>query len=328
MKLGMFVNEVEQEKPEYTTTRLALAATQMGHDVYYVGAGDFSYQPNDAVQLCSKRAPEGSGSREEYLEAVQSNTECHLDVAELDVLMLRNDPAEDISARPWAAATHIVFGHIAQSLGVAVVNDPAGLARAANKLYLQEFPPHVRPKTLIARDEEEIKSFVEDIGGRAVLKPLLGAKGDRVFFAQGPDDPNLNQFVEAVKDQGYVVVQEFLEAAKDGDVRMFLLDGKPLEKDGRYAAFRRRPADDELRSNMSAGGTAEAFEVSEKELAIVEAVGPKLREDGMFLAGLDIVGDKLVEANVETPGGLESVQRLTGIDFAPVIVQAMEDLAA
>ena len=324
MKLGLFVNEVEHERPEYSTTRLAFAATEAGHDVFYIGAGDFTYHPTDEVKVIARRAPKGAGSREDFIGELHSLDPAKLDVSDLDVLMLRNDPSEDLTDRPWAAATHIVFGHTAQSLGVKVVNDPAGMARAANKLYLQEFPNDVRPRTLISREEDEIKSFVQQLDGKVVMKPLLGAKGERVFFVQEPDDPNLNQMIEAVMDQGYVVAQEFVPEAVEGDIRFFLLDGKPLEKDGAYAAFRRRPPDDDLRSNMSTGGTAEPVEITDRELAVIDAVGPKLRADGMFLCGLDIVGDKVVEANVETPGGLESIERFTGVDFAPLIVEALE----
>ena len=328
MKIGFFVNEVAHEKPEYSTTRLARAAIDFGHDVFYIGAGDFTYRPTDEVRVYARPAPERSGSREEFISALHDSEASSFDLSDLDVLMLRNDPSEDLANRPWAAATHIVFGHTAQSLGVHVVNDPAGMARADNKLYLQEFPNHVRPKTLIARDEEEIKSFVHELNGQVVMKPLLGAKGERVFFVQGPDDPNLNQIIEAVMDQGYVVAQEFIPEAEQGDVRFFLLDGNPLEQDGKYAAFRRVPPDDDLRSNMSTGGTAEPFEVTERELEVIEAVGEKLRSDGMFLCGLDIVGNKVVEANVETPGGLESIEKFTGIDFAPVIIETLVTRAA
>lgn len=328
MKLGFFVNETEQEKPEYTTTRLARAAAELGHTVFYVGAGDFTYQPNGDVRVQSKACARPHRNREEFLNTIQTCDTRDLDLAELDALMLRNDPVEDLEDRPWATACHIVFGHTAQNFGTFVVNDPAGLARAANKLYMHEFPIEVRPQTLIARDEDRIKDFVRSLGGKAVMKPLIGSKGDSVFFVQGPDDPNLNQMLTAVREHGYVVAQEFLEAAHDGDIRFFLLDGEPLEKDGHYAAFRRRPPDDDLRSNMSAGGTAEAVEITERELAVLEAVGPKLKADGIFLAGIDIVGDKVVEANVETPGGLESVERFTGIDFAPVIIEALVERAS
>lgn len=328
MRLGFFVNEVSTENPEYTTTRMARAAVEMGHDIYYVGAGDFTHLPSGEVVIRAYEATAGSASREEFMDAVKSAEPCALNVAKLDALMLRNDPSEDLSERPWAAATGIVFGHVAQALGTVVVNDPIGLSRSANKLYLQEFPHEVRPRTLIARDEDTIKNFVDELGGSAVMKPLLGGRGESVFFVQGPQDPNLNQMLAAVKDQGYVVVQEFLEEARDGDVRFFLLDGEPLQKDGRYAAFKRRPPEDDLRSNMSTGGRPEGFEITEKELELAAAVGPKLRADGMFLAGLDIVGDKLVEVNVESPGGLQSVEHFTGVDFAPLIVETLVERAA
>ena len=323
MNLGLFVNDIDTEVAQYTTTRIARAAMDRDHDVYYMGCGDLTIQPNDDVMALSRRA-QATSSLDDLMDTVKAQDPQKLDISKLDALVLRNDPSEDLTERPWAAATGIVFGHVVESVGAVVVNDPTGLAQAANKLYLQSFPREVRPKTLIGRDEDEIKNFIEDLRGKAVVKPLLGGRGESVFFVQGPDDPNVNQMVDAVKESGYVVVQEFLEEAEDGDVRFFLLDGKPLEKDGKYAAFRRRPPEDDLRSNMSAGGKSEAFEVTERELRIAELVGDKLAADGMFIAGLDIVGDKLVEVNVESPGGLQSVEHFTGVDFAPIIVEALE----
>src|SRR5690606_14744210 len=123
---------------------------------------------------------------------------------------------------------------------------------------------------------------------------------------------------------GYVVVQEYLPEAKDGDVRMFVMNGRPLMVDGEYAAFRRRSSGADIRSNMSAGGKAERVQVTQEMLTLVEAVRPKLVVDGMFLVGLDIVGDKLMEVNVFSPGGLGSCQQLYEVDFSPAIITDLE----
>ena len=122
---------------------------------------------------------------------------------------------------------------------------------------------------------------------------------------------------------GYVVAQEYLPAASEGDMRLFLMDGRPLEVDGHYAAFRRVPPEGDGRSNMSAGGTSAPAEVDDTVLALAEAVGPKLVEDGMFLAGIDIVGDKLMEVNVFSPGGLGSAGEFGGVDFAAGVIDAL-----
>ena len=157
-----------------------------------------------------------------------------------------------------------------------------------------------------------------------MLKPLQGSGGSGVFVVNSDESPNLNQIIEAIARDGYVVVQEFLEEAKNGDVRMFLMNGRPLTVDGEYAAFRRRNSEGDVRSNMSAGGKAEKAKVTDEMLHMVELVRPKLVADGMFLVGLDIVGDKLMEVNVFSPGGLGSCQALYDVDFAPAIIADLE----
>jgi glutathione synthase len=328
MRLGLFVNDVATEKAEYTTTRLALAAAARGHEVWYLGTDDFASDPDESVRARARRAPDPEDrGLKEFLAAVQAeeNSPQRIDVGQLDLLLLRNDPADDFLRRPWAQAVGIIFGELAAAKGVVVLNDPVGLSRALNKLYFQTFPAHVRPETLVTRDAGEVRAFVAGHGDRAVLKPLQGSGGQSVFVVVPEDKGNVGQMIDAVARDGYIVAQEYLPEATEGDLRLFLVDGRPLEVDGRYAAFRRVPKGGEVRSNMSVGGEAVAAEVDEAVLAIAEAVRPQLVDDGMFLVGLDIVGTKLMEVNVFSPGGLGSAQRFTGVDFATAIVEALEE---
>jgi glutathione synthase len=243
---------------------------------------------------------------------------------DVDVLMLRNDPAEDTAKRAWAQTTGILFGQLAAQRGTIVVNDPSNLANALNKTYFQHFPEQVRPKTCISRDPEEIKEFIAAQGGRGVIKPLQGSGGASVFLVRKADAPNLNQMIEAVIRDGYCIAQEYLPAAKEGDIRLFVMNGRPLECQGKYAAFRRVNKTGDMRSNMHSGGESEPVEIDDDALRLVEMVGPKLIADGMFLVGLDIVKDKLMEINVFTPGGLGSAQHVTGVDFTDVVIADLE----
>jgi glutathione synthase len=321
VKLGIFVNDVASEKPEYTTTRLGMAAVRRGHDVWYIGAGDFACDPDDAVRAQACRAPADQSGNDAFLENLKPD---RMTVDDLDALWLRSDPADDVPDRFWAQTAGIMFGGLAERRGVLVVNNPSGLSLALSKLYLHHFPPEVRPATLITRSAEDVRKFVGDHDGRAVIKPLQGSGGQGVFIVTPEDEVNLDQMVDAVTRDGYLIAQENLPAAADGDVRLFVLDGEALQVDGTYAAFRRVPAEGEARANMSAGATVEAAEIDDTVLRIVDVVGPKLREDGMFLAGLDIVGDQLLEINVFTPGGFGSVESLTGVDFNEIVVEALE----
>jgi glutathione synthase len=206
---------------------------------------------------------------------------------------------------------------------VIVLNHPEGLVRAMNKMYFQLFPEAVRPRTLITRDRDEIKAFALDVGD-IVVKPLQGSGGQGVFIVRVSDLGNLNQMVEAVTRDGYVVAQEYLPKAAEGDTRLFMMNGQPLRYKGKYAAFRRLRSGDDIRSNIHAGGKkAQAF-IDDTALHIAEIVRPKLVEDGMFLVGLDIVGDKLMEINVFSPGGLGSAQSFENVNFSPAVIEALE----
>jgi glutathione synthase len=321
VKLGIFVNDVAGEKPEYTTTGLALAAVGGGHDVWYFGAGDFACDADHAVRARACRAPSAQDDREAFLEAMEPE---RITVDDLDVLWLRSNPADDVPDRQWAQTAGILFGGLATRRGVLVVNNPVGLSLALSKIYLHHFPPEVRPTTIITRDVDEVRTFVADHDGQAVIKPLQGSGGHGVFILDAEDDVNLEQMVEAVTRDGFLLGQEKLPEASGGDVRLFLLDGEILEADGVQAAFRRVPASGEARANMSAGATAEAVEVDDTMRRLAGLVGPRLAEDGMFLVGLDIVGEHILEINVFSPGGFGSVKALTGVDFHDVVVAALE----
>lgn len=326
MKIGFVVNDIATEDPRYTTNRLAMAARGMGHEAWFMGIGDFSYEPDGSLSAHARMA-QGKNYRslKRHLDDVQKpDCEQHIGLEEFDVVMLRNDPADDAESAPWANNAGVAFGQLIASAGVLVVNDPTSLANALSKAYFQHFPEVVRPRTLISRDEALITSFVDDLGGRAVLKPLQGSGGSGVFLINRKESPNLNQIIEAISRDGYIVAQEYLPEAKKGDTRLFVMNGEPLEHEGAYAAFRRTPGSDDVRSNMSAGGKAVKVNVTDAMLEMVEAVRPKLVADGMFLVGLDIVGDKLMEINVFSPGGLGSAKELTEVDFAPVIIGELE----
>jgi len=186
----------------------------------------------------------------------------------------------------------------------------------------------VRPRTLISRNRAEIRRFIDEHGGTAVLKPLQGSGGKNVFLVKDGDAANLNQITEVIASQGYVVVQEYLTEATKGDVRLFVMNGAPLVAGDRCAALQRVNSDGDMRSNIHAGGEPRPVEVTPQMLSIVETVRPKLVKDGMFLVGLDIVGDKLMEVNVFSPGGLQTMGRMYNVDFFVPVIEALARKAA
>ncbi len=327
MRIAFFINGLEQEYPRYTTTLLAMTAWDRGHDVCYVTPDDFIMRPDDgmlirAVVPKKKKYKDGV----EWVEAIQ----CEdvpvktIDITDVDVLMLRNDPSLDAVDRPWAAQAGIVFGQFAVEQGVIVLNDPDGLSRAQNKLYFQGFPSEVRTATLISKHASEIKDFITKQKGKVIVKPLQGSGGKNVFMLKSTKDENLNQIIEALDKEGYIIAQTYLTEAKQGDIRLFLMNGEPLQRDGKYAAVRRVPAGDDIRSNMHAKGGAEKVQVTDEHLRVAELVRPKLIRDGMFLVGLDIVGDKILEINVFSPGALISASETQGTSFADAIIDSIE----
>jgi glutathione synthase len=327
MKIAFVVNKVETELADFTTTRLAMAAVHAGHSVALFGVGDFIYALDGSIHAHARcPARQEYDSRESFLGELQQGDARveRIAVDECDVLMLRNDPSTDAVERPWAQSAAILFGQLAASRGVLVVNDPEHLATALNKTYFQHFPEEVRPRTCISRNPAEIKEFVAREGGKAVIKPLQGSGGKNVFVIAEREQANVNQMIEAVIRDGYCVAQEFLPAAAAGDVRMFVMNGRPLVHKGKYAAFRRVSQNGDARSNMHSGGRSEPVEVTGRMLQLAEIVRPKLVRDGMFLVGLDIVEDKLIEINVFSPGGLGSATEFSGVDFPAVVIQDLD----
>jgi len=327
MRIGFVVNDINTEKAGYTTTRLGMAAINRGHEAWVMGVGDFAYDVDEIIRARARSAPKKKyklGTT--YVADLQGNKALkeRVTVDDLDVLMLRNDPSTDTGANAWAQSAGIIFGRIAMRHGVIVLNDPNGLATAMNKMYFQLFPEEVRPRTIITRDRDEIKDFVESEGGTAVLKPLQGSGGTGVFLIRKEERANLNQMIEAVSRDGYVIGQEYLPAATEGDIRLFMMNGQPYRYKGKYAAFRRVRSGEDMRSNLHAGGKMRQAEINSGHLQLAEMVRPKLVQDGMFLVGLDIVGDKLMEINVFSPGGLGSAQKFEKVNFSHGVIEALE----
>jgi glutathione synthase len=326
MRLGILTNDVHELQGQFATTRLCYTALDQGHDVHVLSVGDVYYDPSERIRALGRRPPRTRyRSGDAYLQDLRGPDGIVEDlfVDELDVLLLRENPGKD-AARPWAQSAGIMFGRLAARRGVVVVNDPDGLSRANSKMYLQEFPEQVRPRTLITRDRDRLRQFAVDEGRPLVLKPLLGSGGKNVFLVRPEDLSNINQIIEVISAEGYVIAQEYLPAAVQGDTRLLLMNGVPFKYHRKYAAFRRVRIGGDLRSNLSAGGTLAQARVTDEMLEVAEICRPRLVEDGIFLAGLDVVGDKLMEINVFSPGGIGSAQRFEKVNFAAGILEALE----
>ncbi len=326
MRLALVVNHAVTEHPRATTMLLARAAVARGHRVHLLDVEALACFDNGCVGGQAVRVPAGSyAAGEDLIDAIRNGPAPRESVTsdDLDVLWLRYNPSEMEGAERWGAAAGMLFGRLALERGVLVLDDPDALLGAEGKLYLQHFPEEVRPRTLVTRSLEDVRRFQRELGGRLVLKPLDGYGGADVFLLDEAQT-NLATMVETLRRRGYIVAQEYLPEAAAGDLRLFLMNGRPLRVDGHYAAIRRIGDAGDFRSNMTAGGRAERAEVDARALRLAELVRPRLQADGIFLCGLDIVGDRIVEINTISPGGLWSAARFAGVDFGDAVIRAVE----
>ena len=327
MLIAFFVNDMAKEHPRYTTTILAYEAVKRGHRVCYVLPGDFILSPDDRLRVHARFAPDKKQrTHQQFFKEMQAVAGEHevIDITDIDVLMLRSDPSLDAQTAPWAEDIGILFGRAAAKRGVLVLNDPDTLSLAINKLYFQSFPEAVRAETLITKFPSDVKEFAKAHGGKIILKPLQGSGGQGVFLVGSENANNMNQMIEAITRDGYIIAQAYVPAAAKGDIRLFLMNGRPLQIGDKYAALRRVSSKDDIRSNIHAGGKAVAVEITDTELRAAELIRPKLLADGMFLVGIDIVGDKILEVNVFSPGNLLSCCDLAGVNFTAEILQSIE----
>ncbi|MEW4467839.1 glutathione synthase [Parasphingorhabdus sp. JC815] len=327
IRIAFVVNDVATEKDNYTTIRLARKAAARGHDVALIGLGDFIYDWHGTICAMAVIAKKTKFKNDKnFLAHLQSDDakRQRIEVEKYDILMLRSDPAEELGTRSWAPSSSLLFAQIAGDHGVIVLNDPRHLTDAVNKTYFQGFPEEIRPATTITREPTEIIAFLKDHDNKGVIKPLQGSGGQGVFIINEDNRQNLNQIMEAVIRDGYAIVQEYLPAAKEGDLRMITLNGRPLEVDGHFACLHRFSKTDDHRSNISAGGEVKLVKPDAVAMRVAEIVGPKLIDDGMYLTGLDIAGDKMMEINVDTPGGLNYLEDLSDVNFSGAIIDDLE----
>lgn len=323
MRVGILVNVMGSANSGQTTVRLARRLVAEGHDVWFTSPGNFALDADGHVRIRARGARSRRCRSTEALLAELNRGDLRsewVDADDLDVALLRNNP---FALKHWAGAAGLDLGQLLVGRGVIVLNDPIGLSKAANKLYLQGFPEQVRPRAVITRSLSKIADFLEE-EGTIILKPLEGFGGKGVFKVSRGDRANLERIVRAISRDGYVVAQEFLLGASQGDTRLFLMNGVPLVQGGRAAVVRRIRTGDDIRSNIHSGGRIRRGRMNDALLRVAETVRPKLIEDGMFFVGLDVVGEKLLEINVFSPGGLGSVEKLEGVDFTRALVDALE----
>jgi glutathione synthase len=291
-----------------STFALMLKAQELGHKLYHYLAEDLTY---DGGRLYA-------GAHEVTVQAVAGD---HFRLGEfaildlgkdVDVVLMRQDPPFDLG---YITATHLLERIQSETL---VVNDPAGVRDAPEKVWVLDFAQYM-PPTMITRSIGAARQFLADHGD-IVIKPLHGNAGKAVFKI-GSDGANLSALMElfnATYREPHVL-QLFLPEVADGDKRIILVDGEVA------GGINRRPAKGDIRSNLAAGGTAEASELTETEQEICAALGPELERRGLLFVGIDVIGGKwLTEINVTSPTGIVSLDQFNGSDTAGLIWKAIE----
>ena len=275
-----------------TSFAFMLAAVELGHRVYHCKPIDLFQRGREV--FANARAADLGPARLELGEREE------LDLSELDAVLVRKDPPFDIQ-----------YLHLTQQLDLVksrtlVVNDPAGLRTANEKLFTFQFADFM-PRSMVSAEPERIRAFLDEVGGRAVLKPLDGAGGSGVV-ALAVGDTNTRALIDLLTREGReaALVQEYVADVRTGDKRVLLLDGKPL------GAILRVPRADDFRANIHVGGQVEPTELTHAELSLIGAVAPALRQHGLWFVGLDLIGERLIEVNVTSPTGIQELSRFEG----------------
>ncbi len=285
---------------------LALEAQRRGHSLFHYLVDNLSWRQTRVTAyghpVTFRRDPEN------YVTKGAGET---VDLKTLDVILMRQDPPFDLA---YISATHILEHIHPETL---VVNDPASVRDAPEKLFVTYFED-LMPPTLITRRKEDVLAFraeYKDI----IVKPLYGNAGIGVFRIQ-PEDQNLSTLLELFGDfyREPVMVQQYLPAVRKGDKRIILVDGKVA------GAINRVPLEGEARSNMHAGGTATKSTLTRRDLEICERLGPELKKRGLIFVGIDVIGDWLTEINVTSPTGIQEIDRFDGTNIAGLIWDAIE----
>jgi glutathione synthase len=307
LKVAIQMDPVESINIDTDSTfMMALEAQRRGHALWHYHPRDLALRGN---RLFAKVRP--MQVRRERGNHHSMGTAEIIDLSTMDMVLMRQDPPFDMA---YITATHLLEHIHPKTL---VVNDPAAVRNAPEKLFVTHFPD-LMPPTIITSSHDEVlaaRAEWKDI----IVKPLFGNGGSGVFHVK-PDDENLGALLETFTQlyREPIIVQKYLPEIRKGDKRIILIDGKPA------GAVSRIPQEGEARANFHAGGSAGKTALTKREQEICEAIGPTLRAQGMIFVGIDVIGDYLTEINVTSPTGIQQINQLDGSALESTLWDAME----
>ncbi|MES1206124.1 MAG: hypothetical protein ABUS79_09330 [Pseudomonadota bacterium] len=326
MRICFVVADVRAQQPTFAGIYLAHAAYRRGIDVRFVSVDDLSFLDDNTILATTRRARHGDYPRPaDYARALSSDDAVveEDNLGSFDVVFLRYNPARESAGR--VGAPLIDFAWRLRLGGTLVVNDPEGLRRAGSRMYLGDFPADIRAKTLVSRSPEQLKQWIRTLRAPAVLKPLQARGEEHVFLVNRRQTSNLNQIITTVTKHGYAIAQEFVPEIEKGEKRLLLLGAEPIRVGKRVAIYRRHSViGNPETTGADAPSTRSRCEFGPAEARICDLIRPKLLADGLYFVGVDIVGDKILELNVFTPGGIHSIHELYGIDVADIVIRDLD----
>lgn len=289
-----------------STFAMCLEAQARGHTLFHFHPNDLQLRGNQLSARIEKLEV-----RDVVGDHFSLGEKQLVDMSTLDVVLLRQDPPFDMS---YITNTHMLDRIHPDTL---VVNDPTSVRNSPEKILVMEFP-ELMPATLVTRDYSAVRKFREEFG-ELIVKPLYGNGGAGVFRVS-KDNENLSSILEMFEgiNREPIIAQQYLKDVRKGDKRIILIDGEPV------GAINRVPPEGDARSNMHVGGVAEHTELTERELEICAAIGPRLKQEGFILVGIDVIGDYITEINVTSPTGIREIKRFSGTDIAALFWDAVE----
>ena len=308
-KFAFVMDSLDAVLPDKDTTfAFMLEAIGRGHQTYFVALLDLfavGSRPFAQARQCTvmRATP--------HYRFLDDGAEYGLEA--FDAIFMRKDPPADAV---YLYATMLLS--LADRRRAFVINEPAGLREANEKLYALNFSEAI-PPTLVTQNIARLKRFMAEQGGQMIVKPLDGHGGESVFLASA-DDRNLNAILEAVTrfESRPIMAQRYLAEIRNGDKRLIVLDGDPL------GCMLRVPRDDENRGNIHVGGNCVKAEVTARDREICRMIRPRLKRDGLYFVGLDIIGNYLTEVNVTSPTGIQEIDRLDGVNLEAKVIDFVE----
>jgi glutathione synthase len=309
MKLGIIMDPIEGINIEKDSSfAMLLEAQSRAWDIYYMEMDDL-FLVNNIPSATTREMTVEDGATRWY----QFNEETTLSLFDLDVILMRKDPPFNME---YIYSTYLL--ELAHRQGTLVVNDPASLRDANEKLFVSWFP-QCTTATLVARKSEHIHAFLDEHKD-IILKPLDGMGGASIFRVQRADQ-NTNVIIETLTENGdkHVMVQRFIPEIIHGDKRILMINGEPIPY-----ALARIPKEGEIRGNLAAGGSAKSIKLTARDRWICEQLTPILKKKGLLFVGIDIIGDYLTEINVTSPTCIRELDTINNLNIAGDLMDAIE----